>query len=136
MFEGLYISSLLDSAFTGCHTTTDRLHSSHVLESDACHFCGNEPETIQRITESYGSIDCGISKPNCPDFGLNFMHLGLVEISLYQVSNRLSIGNLNHIFVLIAFILFHKPNTFGQMAVYRSQIMFGGRQVAALLLMC
>ena len=97
MFEGLYISSLLDSAFTGCHTTADRLHSSDLIESDACRFCGNERETIQHITESCSSVDCGIPKPDCPDFGPNFMHLGLVEVPFSQVSNRLSISNLNHV---------------------------------------
>ena len=93
-FEGLKISSLLDSAFTGCHTTNDRLHASELVDSDTCRFCGRERETIHHIANSCDSLDCSIPKPACPECGPNFKCLGLVEVPLSQVSRRLSCSNL------------------------------------------
>ena len=130
-FEGLKISSLLDSAFTGCHTTNDRLHASELVDSDTCRFCGRERETIHHIANSCDSLDCSIPKPACPKCGPNFKCLGLVEVLLARFLAAFLVVILQTHPVLSGTYLCHSDNTFGQMAVCSFRITFGGSLVVS-----
>lgn len=95
--NGLELRCFRDSSVVGCSPTNDRRVKAGTSDTNMCRYCGEEVETLKHLLCSCNQVT-NDPKLICPQhLGPNFELLGIAEIPLILVRDRLKCSNTSTI---------------------------------------
>lgn len=98
--KGLSLGVFRDSSLVGCTITNDRRYKAGMVSSNSCRFCQQPLEDMSHLVHDCCHIPIADERPTYSDFGPNFKILGIVEIHVDEVRQRLMSSNLSAITVV------------------------------------
>ena len=82
-----------ESAITGCTLTADRLAASGLVDDPRCRFCGAAKESLQHFVDERKQLPAELVQPSAAHyFGPNFAMLGIVELPIDVVKDKLQVS--------------------------------------------